>query len=173
MRATLPTAVEIDHAQATLPMYKTEEGFTLIEVLIVVGIMGIAAVMAAPNYIQWNARYQLRQAVTELQSNLNLARMAAMNQNTTVIVTPTIAGGRLSATFTTPAGATVMPAYVETVREVTGLSGGPVQFSSLGLRIGGGPGVQTLTLTNRNGVIYSIGVTPGGKVRWCESSACT
>ncbi|MER3422514.1 MAG: hypothetical protein C4293_04050 [Nitrospiraceae bacterium] len=149
-----------------------ETGFTLLELLIVVAILGLAAALAVPNYLQWNARYQLRQATTELQSHLSLARMAAMNQNTTVIVTPTVSGGQLSATFTNPSGGRVMPPFSETIREVTAVAGGPVQFNSLGLRIGGGTGIQIMTLTNRNGLTYSIGITPGGKVRWCASATC-
>lgn len=150
-----------------------ETGFSLLELCIVVTILGLAAALAVPNYLEWNARYQLRQATTEFQSHLSLARMAAMNQNTTVIVTPSVSGGQLSATFTNPSGGQVMPPFIETMREIAAVAGGPVQFNSLGLRIGGGTGIQTVTLTNRSGLTYSIGITPGGKVRWCASATCT
>ena len=169
--------MKIHHALLPAPAARPDEaGFTLIELLIVVGIMGIAALMAVPNYIQWNARSQLRQAVSELQGNFSLARMVAMNLNTTVIVTPSVTGGQLTATFTNPAGGTVMSPFTETVRELTGVTvtgGSTVQFNSLGLRVGGGGPIQTVTLTNRYGLIYSIGVTAGGKVRWCANTACS
>jgi type IV fimbrial biogenesis protein FimT len=150
-----------------------EAGFTLMELLIVVAIIGLAAALGIPNYLQWNARYQLKQATTELQTSLSLARMAAMNQNTTVIATPTIASGQLNVAFTNLTGGTVLQPVIEVVREITTITGGPVQFNSLGLRVGGGAGIQTVTLVNRQGLTYSVGITPGGKVRWCASSTCT
>ena len=143
------------------------------ELLIVVAIIGLAAALGIPNYLQWNARYQLKQATTELQTSLSLARMAAMNQNTTVIATPTIAGGQLNVAFTNLTGGTVLQPVIEVVREITTVTGGPVQFNSLGLRVGGGAGIQTVTLVNRQGLTYSIGITTGGKVRWCPSATCT
>lgn len=151
----------------------SEDGFTLIEVLIVVGIMALSAALAVPNWIQGNARYQLRQAATELQGVFSLARMAAMNQNTTVIATPSVAGGQLTVTFTNPNGATVMSPFTESIREITNVTGGAIQFNSLGLRVGGPAGVQIVQITNRDGVIYSVEVTPGGKVRWCASTGCS
>ncbi|MFI5223424.1 MAG: Tfp pilus assembly protein FimT/FimU, partial [Nitrospirales bacterium] len=36
-----------------------ESGFTLIEVMIAVAIVGTATAIAVPNYLEWNARYQL------------------------------------------------------------------------------------------------------------------
>jgi prepilin-type N-terminal cleavage/methylation domain-containing protein len=152
---------------------RSQAGFSMLEVLVVAAIMAIAAALGVPNYVRWNAGYQLKQATTELQSSLSLARMVAMNRNTTVTATPALFGGQLTMTFTNAAGTAVLPAATEKVDAVTALAGGPVLFNSMGLRVGGGAGIQTITVTNRYGVTYSIGVTPGGKIRWCASLACT
>jgi prepilin-type N-terminal cleavage/methylation domain-containing protein len=74
-------------------------GFTLIEVMIAVAIVGILAMVAVPNYLQWNARYQLKQATTELAGSLNLARMAAMNRNLAVTATVALVSGRVNVDF--------------------------------------------------------------------------
>ena len=76
-----------------------QRGFTLIEVMIGVAIVGILAMVAIPNYSQWNARYQLKQGTTELAGSLNLARMAAMNRNLAVTATLALVSGKVNVDF--------------------------------------------------------------------------
>lgn len=87
------------------------QGFTLTEMMVVVGIIALLSAIAVPNYLDWNRKYQLREAVGNLYGNLQLARMSAMNQNTTVTVTVTQAASTspVSVTFRDAAGATVLP----------------------------------------------------------------
>ena len=63
-----------------------ESGFTLIEVMIIVAIIGIASALAIPNYLVWHSRSELRQGITEVQNQLLLARMAALSRNAPVTV---------------------------------------------------------------------------------------
>ena len=149
----------------------SQRGFTLLEMMVVTTIIGIGAALAVPSYTQWNARYQLRQAVTEINSQLTLARMAAMNRNTSVNVTVSVVNGRVTIAATDVSGAQVLPAQSMMVH-VTNVVGGPVQFNSLGVRFGGGAGNQTLTVRNDQGLIYSITITRGGKTTWCASPTC-
>ena len=51
------------------------QGFTLLELLVGVGIIAILAAMAAPSYVQFSHRNKVRGAVREIQSVLQLARM--------------------------------------------------------------------------------------------------
>ncbi|HZC81969.1 MAG TPA: prepilin-type N-terminal cleavage/methylation domain-containing protein, partial [Nitrospiraceae bacterium] len=86
-----------------------ETGFTLIEMMIVVAIIGIAGLIALPNYLAWQSRSELRQAVTEVQNQLLLARMAALSRNTPVTVAISIANGDVLTTTTNAAtGAQMM-----------------------------------------------------------------
>ena len=137
----------------------------------VAAIITIGTAMAVPTYQQWIARYQLRQAATEISSEFSLSRMAAMNRNTAVTVTLAVTSGWVTATFIDGAGTQVMPPHTM-MNQVTGVGGGPVVFNSLGLRVGGGAGNQTVTLTNNQNRSYSIRITPAGKVNWCPQPTC-
>ena len=65
---------------------KTGQGFSLVEVMVVVAIIGALVAVGVPNYIIWNQKYQLKSEVGNLAGNLGRARMTAINQNTRVDV---------------------------------------------------------------------------------------
>jgi prepilin-type N-terminal cleavage/methylation domain-containing protein len=173
--------VAMSYRSATVPSSSRsrESGVTLVELMVVVAILALASAFAVPNYVAWNARHQLKQAITELYGNLNLARMAAMNRNTTVtidlaagVVDPSDGKPKITATFTDAGGASVIQPQRMRIA-ITGVTGAAqVRFNSRGLRVGGGTAVQAITLTNGKGLTYEIQVTPGGKVRWCFTSPC-
>lgn len=161
---------------------RSEAGATLVELMTVVAIIAAVSALAIPNYKSWNARVQLKEAILELNSNLSVARMAAMNRNTTVTSTVVVSGGRVNGTFTDPANTSancladrsncVIPTQVMP-GEVTQAGGTTTfQFNSMGMRVGGGTANQTVTLTNRDGLTYSIQVSPAGRTRWCLASTC-
>jgi type IV fimbrial biogenesis protein FimT len=55
-----------------------EQGWSLIELLIVLAIMGIISMLAGPSYQTLAARVQARSATAEIASELRLARHLAM-----------------------------------------------------------------------------------------------
>src|SRR5213594_3688834 len=90
---------------------KAQAGFALTEVTIIVAIIGLLVLVAVPNYLDWNRKYKLKDAVATLHGNIGLARMNAINQSTTVTVTVTqpTAASPVTVTFRTAAGADVIP----------------------------------------------------------------
>jgi len=84
-------------------MLRNNKGFTLIELMIVVAIIGILAAIAIPNFLAM----QLRSKRAELPSNLDGVRTAEKAYHaewdafTTAVATPAAAPGRTQINFTT------------------------------------------------------------------------
>ena len=150
-----------------------EGGFTLIEVMIVVAIIGLTSALAVPSYTDWHAKYQLRQAATEIQTLLSIARISAMSRNSVVTVNVALGGGKVQIAGTDASGASVV-SLTQMMDSVTGLNPAPttVAFSPLGIRSGGGAGNQQISISNNRGLSYSVRVTPRGKVSWCPVATC-
>lgn len=72
-----------------LPMKKREEGFSLVELLIVCVIMILIATLAIPNILQTYRNYQLDSAGHSVSSLLQQARMQAVKTNQPVYVNVT------------------------------------------------------------------------------------
>jgi type IV fimbrial biogenesis protein FimT len=67
---------------------QTQQGFTMIELMTVMVIVGILLVVAAPAFNDLLARRQLEGVATELSTDLQFARSAAVTQRgTTTLVT--------------------------------------------------------------------------------------
>ena len=153
----------------------SEGGFTLTELMIVVAIIGIGASIAVPEFIRWNARTQLRQATSEIASQLTMARMAAMNRNRGVDVTIQATSGVVNVSAVVSGGlGTVIPtrSFMNSVRAVTG---GPVtvSFSSLGVKTSAGTGTQTFGVCDTKNVQYSVTIIPAGRVNWSVNPTAT
>ena len=72
---------------------RNKAGFSMIELMVVIGILAIVSAIAVPNLIAWYQHQGLRSAVVELQSNLQLAKMSAVKQNQDCSVTINIGAG--------------------------------------------------------------------------------
>ncbi len=61
---------------------QTESGFTMIEMLVVVAIISVMVGIAVPNFVDWLPDYRLKKPAKELFSNMQLAKLNAIKQNT-------------------------------------------------------------------------------------------
>lgn len=60
---------------------RNSKGFTLIELMVAMAIMGIIAAIGIPNFLGWVANYNLKAAANELYSSMQFARINAVKQN--------------------------------------------------------------------------------------------
>lgn len=153
-----------------------QAGFTLIEIVIAMAIIGIAAAIAMPSFTRMYIDYQAKVTASEITRHLVLVRTRAMTSNQTLAVQIVLVNGGVQMTTTNPAAAQAFPMNrIESVQMTTlafnngGLlpNGGVVQFNSYGLRTSvPGTGVQTITV---GGVLggtpttqYMINIAPSG-----------
>lgn len=154
-----------------------QAGFSLIEVLIAVAIIGIAAAIAMPNFTRMYIDYQARATASEITRHLVLVRTRAMTSNQTLSVQIVLVNGGVQMTTTNLAGAPALQGLnrIEAVQMTTltfnngGLlpNGGVVQFNSFGMRASvPGTGVQTITVGGTLGgtptTRYLINIAPSG-----------
>lgn len=63
------------------------QGFTLVEVIIVITIIGIISAIAIPNFIAWLENNRLRDSSQDLLSNVQYAKFEAIKRNRNVVIT--------------------------------------------------------------------------------------
>ncbi|HEX9741358.1 MAG TPA: GspH/FimT family pseudopilin [Nitrospiraceae bacterium] len=173
-----------------------ERGYSLLEIMVVVTMVGAIAAMAIGSYRTAVPQSRLREATTELHSTFGLARILAMSQNATVTVKLSGTGQAIVGSDVTMSGSYANPILVTLTRSIAGaettiqsnpltgeiasltiapgINAPPIQpwvrYNSMGLRAG--TGNQIITLTNTQGRTYSVNVSPGGKAKWCIASIC-
>lgn len=72
---------------------KNTKGFTLIEVIVVVAVIGVMTTIAIPTIGHWLPSYQLKGEARNLYSNMQKARMVAVRTNSTSTLTFTAGVG--------------------------------------------------------------------------------
>ena len=137
-------------------------GFTVLEIMVALAIVGLLVTLAATNYGQWATQTRLRTATEELTANLNLARMAAISRNRSVLVSfdPLSPSGIGSYRATTEGGITIVgsttpPSGVH----LEGSTPFVITFNALGLSSGG-----TVQLKARHGTQHRVTITTGGLI---------
>lgn len=67
-------------------LHRNSRGFTIIELIVVIAIMGVLMAIAIPNFSQWTTNYRLKAAAREIYSNFQKARIEAIKTNSNVVV---------------------------------------------------------------------------------------
>jgi prepilin-type N-terminal cleavage/methylation domain-containing protein len=150
-----------------------EDGFTLIEIMVVIAIVAIGTAIAVPAYLSWIPKYQLSQAISTLASSVNYARVAARTRNATMTLGLAVVAGKWNIQY----GGGLLPDEALP----SNVCGGPAPCStaSPAVTVGFTPrGLSaaaantTLQISNTLGTTYSVTVAPGGRVMMCKKATC-
>ena len=65
---------------------RNPSGFTLVELVIVIALIGVMAGIAIPNFNSWLPNYRLKSAVQDLYANIQRAKLNAVKRNANTVV---------------------------------------------------------------------------------------
>lgn len=168
-----------------------QRGFTMIEVLIVLTIIGIALMYGLPSMSSWLQSNQIRNATESLQSGLQLAKSEAVRRNANVQFSLPSLGGTGAPDWVvacaTPAadcpGDGMTPAEIQKYSALEGAPAARVAATQGTITFNGTgrvtpPAAITLNVTNPTGgsCAASAGpmrclrvvVSPGGQIKMCD-----
>lgn len=68
---------------------KKKNGFTVMELMVTLGIIAILTAMAVPSYISWLPGYRLRSAANDVHAAIQMARLRAVKENGNTVISYT------------------------------------------------------------------------------------
>jgi prepilin-type N-terminal cleavage/methylation domain-containing protein len=147
---------------------KTDSGFTIMELMVVIAIIAITAVIAVPSFISRLPARRMEAAASEVKMAIQLARLSAVKDNTSAVLQLDVNDESYSVTVS---GTTVkrgnMPAGVD-LKDVfqsnttTPAFGGLITFDSRGFPT---PPVDVVFFQNSTGTTWTIQVNMTGSSR--------
>jgi prepilin-type N-terminal cleavage/methylation domain-containing protein len=148
-----------------LPQKKTINGFTLIEMIVVVSILSILTTIVLPNLSRWYASIKINGARRDLISDLRLIQQNTVTSQTNHSIQINVPQNKYSLTkknspdeiiktVNLPEGITI--SALNLVPEVT-----EIEFNAAGAPTA----IGTITVSNYYGITKTVEVTPSGFVK--------
>jgi len=153
--------------QRTADVTRHEAGFSLIELIVVVAMIGILAILAGPQFMSYWRTSATTAAANELATAVNRARQLAISANQLYCAESTANNVRYrqNTNATCTAGAVWTGSGTDTngivrLQNDMRVTGGPVVFTQLGAAVLAG----TFIVTNPNGGTRNVVVAASGRV---------
>lgn len=139
-----------------------EEGFSAIELAIVLALSGLLAAIALPRWRRLVQSYELNNAARQIQSELHTLKSRAAAEN--VSFQMAYSQGSTAYTIQRDNVAVVTKPLAD---GTTITKAGTISFSPRGTAV-----ANRVRLLDSQGVCRQIVVSPTGRVRWCTPSNC-
>jgi prepilin-type N-terminal cleavage/methylation domain-containing protein len=144
-----------------------ESGFTIMELMVVIGIIAILCGLAVPSYLSWLPTKRMESAASEVNTAIRVARMSAVKENTSATLQFDVddesysitVPGRTVKSGKMPAGVDLTDVFLS--NQVTPAAGGSITFDSRGFPT---PPVD-IVLQNTTGTTWTIQVNMTGSSR--------
>lgn len=140
----------------------TKDGFSIIELITAVAVMGIIAAIALPNWRGWFSYYSLNNSTRQVQSELHEIKMRAAAEN--IGFQMAYLQGANAYTIQRDGKALVTKPLAE---GTTIAKAGTISFSPRGTA-----GANRLRLSSADGKCRQIVVSATGRVRVCTPNNC-
>jgi type IV fimbrial biogenesis protein FimT len=115
-------------------MLRKNAGFSLTELMVIIGIMGIMAGIAMPNLIGWLPKYRMGSAAREILGTLEFARLTAVKRNVATLVTLDYANDLVRVTVGATTVRTIrMPAGIDLKEPASPSIGASFNFNGQGM----------------------------------------
>ncbi len=148
------------------------QGFSLLELMIVIAIFGILAGVMTPSFLQWRDRSKVKGDASELRAVFESAKLRAIKHNTNVVVTFPDTTSYQAFIDTNESGArdagedilitrTLSPGVTITTNT---FAGSDMAFNPRGMA-NGPNSTGSITMTSPGGENYRVVVSSFGRVR--------
>ena len=146
-------------------MRRTPRGFSLLELLIVVGLIGVITALAVPSVVRTLDTYGLDSDTSMLRAKLTEARMNAIKRNRQAWLAIDTGSGTVTVQSTTGNPATTINVgtvgYMDPRVAFSGTNPTEVRFDSMGRPTA----TQTITVrATRTGLQRTVAVSAAGKI---------
>ena len=150
-------------------MARRMEGFTFIELVMVISILFIVSAIATPSILRWRSGAKLRGATGNLKGDMELAKLKAIQVNDTVVVHFTENGYQVFKDDGPPSGLyeagedlygdRTLPAGVKIDLDQTNFAGESARFKGRGTALAG-----SAVLINSKGTEKTLTVSSLGRI---------